>query len=39
MVPAPLLKEVEELKKKIANGKMKIPSDEKSYAVFAKTLK
>ena len=39
MIPAPLLSEVMELKKKIASGKMVIPADEKSYAVFAKTLK
>ena len=39
MIPANLLKEVTELKKKIGDGKIKIPSDEKSYALFAKTLK
>ena len=39
MIPADLLKEVTELKKKIADGKIKIPADEKSFASFAKTLK
>ena len=39
MIPAELLKEVIVLKKKIADGKIKVPSDEKSYALFAKTIK
>lgn len=39
MIPAGLLSEVMELKKKIAAGKIKIPADEKSYTAFAKTLK
>jgi basic membrane protein A len=39
LIPATLLKEVTDLKKKISDGKIKIPNDEKSYAVFAKTLK
>lgn len=39
MIPAPLLKEVMDLKNKISAGKIKIPNDEKSYAVFAKTIK
>lgn len=39
MIPAGLLSEVMELKKKIASGKIKIPADEKSYTAFAKTLK
>lgn len=39
MIPAGLLSEVMELKKKIATGKIKIPADEKSYAAFVKTLK
>jgi len=39
MIPAELLSEVMELKKKIASGKIKIPADEKSYTAFAKTLK
>lgn len=39
MIPAGLLKEVTALKKKIADGKIKVPADEKAYAVFAKTLK
>jgi basic membrane protein A len=39
MIPAELLKEVEALKKKIADGKIKPPSDEKSYTAFVKTLK
>ena len=39
MIPADLLKEVTELKKKIADGKIKIPADEKSFATFSKTLK
>jgi basic membrane protein A len=39
MIPASLLKEVMELKKNIASGKLKVPADEKSYNTFAKTLK
>ena len=39
MVPAALLTEVNSLKKKIADGKIKVPSDDKTFAVFAKTLK
>jgi basic membrane protein A len=39
MIPAELLKEVTELKKKIAEGKIKIPADEKSFTSFAKTIK
>jgi len=39
MVPAALLTEVAALKKKIADGKIKAPADEKAYAQFAKTLK
>jgi basic membrane protein A len=39
MIPASLLKEVTDLKKKISEGKIKPPFDEKSYAVFAKTIK
>ena len=39
MIPAELLKEVTELKKKVASGKIKIPADEKSYATFEKTIK
>ena len=39
MIPADLLKEVTELKKKIADGKIKIPADEKSFTSFAKTIK
>jgi basic membrane protein A len=39
MIPAALLKEVQTLKKKIADGKIKAPANEKAYASFAKTLK
>lgn len=39
MIPAQLLKEVEDLKKKIASGKIKIPADEAAYTAFTKTLK
>lgn len=39
MVPGELLNEVEALKKKIADGKIKAPDTEKSYALFLKTLK
>jgi basic membrane protein A len=39
MIPAALLAEVTALKKKIADGKIKAPADEKAYAAFAKTLK
>lgn len=39
MIPAALVKEVEELKKKIADGKIKPPADEKAYNTFAKTIK
>lgn len=39
MVPAALLTEVTALKKKLAEGKIKAPADEKAYALFAKTLK
>ncbi len=39
MIPAALLKEVEELKKKIADGKITPPADEKSYNNFIKKIK
>ncbi len=39
MIPAALLKEVNGLKKKIADGKITVPSTEKDFAVFVKTLK
>ena len=39
MIPAALLKEVQTLKKKIADGKIKAPANEKAYVSFAKTLK
>jgi basic membrane protein A len=39
MIPAVLLKEVNGLKKKIADGKITVPSSEKDFAVFVKTLK
>lgn len=39
MIPAALLKEVTELKKKIASGALKIPATETAYNAFAKTLK
>ena len=39
MIPAALLKDVTDLKAKIAAGKIKVPSDEKSFATFSKTLK
>lgn len=39
MIPASLLSEVMELKKKIASGKIKVPADIKSYIAFSKTLK
>jgi basic membrane protein A len=39
MIPAALLKEVQILKKKISDGKIKAPANEKAYASFAKTLK
>lgn len=39
MIPAALLKETDALKAKIAAGKIKIPSDEKSYGTFIKSLK
>ena len=39
MIPASLMKEVEDLKKKIADGKIKPPADEKAFAAFAKTIK
>ncbi|MBC7538624.1 MAG: BMP family ABC transporter substrate-binding protein [Bacteriovorax sp.] len=39
MIPLALLKDVDALKKKIADGKIKVPADEKAYAVFVKTIK
>ncbi len=39
MVPTSLLTEVTALKKKIADGKIKVPSSEAGYTAFAKTLK
>jgi len=39
MIPASLVKEVEDLKKKIADGKITPPSDEKSYNNFVKKIK
>lgn len=39
MIPETLLKEVMALKKKIADGKIKAPADEKAYNAFLKTLK
>ena len=39
MIPATLLKEVETLKKKIADGIIKVPADEKGYNQFFKALK
>lgn len=39
MIPAALLKEVEELKKKIADGKITPPADEKAYNNFIKKIK
>lgn len=39
MIPATLLKEVEELKKKIADGKITPPADEKAYNNFIKKIK
>ncbi len=39
MIPATLLNEVTVLKKKIADGKLKAPADEKAFASFAKTIK
>jgi basic membrane protein A len=39
MIPVALLKDVDALKKKIADGKIKVPADEKAYAVFIKTIK
>ncbi|MFA6236330.1 MAG: BMP family ABC transporter substrate-binding protein [Bacteriovorax sp.] len=39
MIPATLLTETVELKKKIASGKIKVPATESAYASFAKTLK
>ena len=39
MVPVILLEEVNQLKKKIVEGKIRIPSTEKAYNAFVKTLK
>lgn len=39
MIPAALLAEVSALKKKISEGKIKVPADEKTYANFIKALK
>lgn len=39
MIPVALLKEVDTLKKKIADGKIKVPASELAYAAFVKTLK
>ena len=39
MIPAALLTDVSALKKKIADGKIKVPSTEKAYAAFAKSIK
>ncbi len=39
MIPAELMKEVSDLKLKIADGKIKVPADEKAFVAFAKTLK
>lgn len=39
MIPAALLKEVDSLKKKIADGKIKVPATESAYTAFIKTLK
>lgn len=39
MVPVILLEEVNQLKKKIVEGKIKVPSTEKAYNAFVKTLK
>jgi len=39
MIPAELMKEVSDLKPKIADGKIKVPADEKAFVSFVKTLK
>lgn len=39
MIPSALLKEVEELKKKIADGKITPPADEKAFNNFVKKMK
>ncbi|MDD4976519.1 MAG: BMP family ABC transporter substrate-binding protein, partial [Bacteriovorax sp.] len=39
MIPVALLKEVDGIKKKIADGKIKVPADESAYTAFVKTLK
>jgi basic membrane protein A len=39
MIPVALFKEVETLKKSITDGKIKVPTTEKTYSQFIKTLK
>lgn len=39
MIPADLSKEVDDLKKKIADAKIKVPASQSAYTVFIKTLK
>ena len=39
MIPTALLKDVDTLKKKIADGKIKVPATEAAYNIFVKTLK
>ena len=39
MIPENILKEVNDLKKKISDGKINVPNDEKSYESFVKKLK
>jgi hypothetical protein len=39
MIPTQLFTEATDLKKKIADGKIKPPADEKTYNQFVKTLK
>lgn len=39
MIPMALMSDVSELKKKITDGKIKVPANEKDYAKFVKTLK
>ena len=39
MIPTELMKEVSDLKLKIADGKIKVPADEKAFVSFVKTLK
>ena len=39
MIPMALMNDVSDLKKKITDGKIKVPANEKDYAKFAKSLK